>query len=398
MAEAWSTLNLPRQRGPVLAADERRERLLALLPAVAAGVVVFGFASLAVIVESVLVCVLTARLCNRLTGRTRRGSNAQAALIGLLLALTLPATAGWEVPLAAGFIAIVVGTGLQPGMSEYLWHPALVGRIGAQMFYREQLIPSQWPVLGPGHLLFGNLWNTKAPREYQGWFATPVPAGADGFRLENPLTWLGALRQVPGVGPGVGDSAPPQGAAGPHALTVLIRDHLPPWEDTVLGLTGGGLGETCVIALIAGGCYLIHRGIVNWFVPLVVFASALVAAALLPLSVAGANTVPLLLFDGPYPVGWIYILFELTTGELALVAVFFATDWPSTPLTRRGRLLFAALVGTTTIVLTRWGLVPGAGYWAVLGANLLVPAMDRFTRRRVVGTRRAGALSAAVNR
>lgn len=385
MAETWRVLSPPIERSGVYLADERRERMLALLPAAVAGVVIFGPAALAVAIECVLVCVVAARLMNRLTLRPTRGADTQAALIGLLLALTMPADVGWEVPLAAGLVAIAVGTGLQGGMWEYLWHPALIGRIGAQLFYREQLVPSHWPVLGRGHLLFGDLSRTAPPADYYGWFATPVPAGADGFHLVSPLTWLGALRQV----------SASADSAGPHALTMLIRDHLPPWEDTLLGLTGGGLGETCVLALLAGGCFLVYRGFADWFVPLIVFLSALVAAALIPLpATGGAGAIPLFLFDGAYPVGWIYVLFVLTTGELALVAMFFATDWPSTPLTRRGRAIFAALVGVLTIVLTRWGLVPGAGYWAVLAANLLVPLLDRLTRRRVVGARALARLDA----
>jgi electron transport complex protein RnfD len=248
-------------------------------------------------------------------------------------------------------------------------------------------MPSEWPLLARGNLFFGDIRRVAAPAEYFGWASTPAPAGADGFLLPSVQTVLGALPET----------VSPEALDGPSRLTVLIRDALPPWEDTVLGLTPGGIGETSAIALLAAAAYLVYRGIVEARVPAVAVLAALVTAALMPLTLPGEAglAVPMRLFDKGDPVGWLYVLFELTASEIIFVSAFFVTDWPTTPVTRRGRVVFAALVGVLTIILARIGLVPGASYWAVLSINALTPLIDRLFAQRVLGSRSTPRVDAA---
>lgn len=377
----WAPAAIPALRANLSVGNARRDRLIATAPPLIAGTIIFGLAATIVAVGCAVCCVVFARLLVRIR-RGRRGlSDTQAILTGVLLALTLPPNVGWQVVVAGSFIAVVLGIGLQQGAGEYLWHPALVGRIGAQVLFPRELMPIEWPLLARGNLLFGNIHHVAAPAEYFGWAATPAPPGADGFLLPSVQTLLRSIHEA----------AATTSLEGPHGLMVLIRDNLPPWEDTVFGLTGGGIGETCAIALLASAGYLVYRGIVDAFVPLLAVLAALLTAALLPLSLPGRAgvAIPSLLFDEGDPVGWIYVLFEVTTCEILIVATFFVTDWPTSPMTRRGKFVFAAVTGALSIVLARIGLVPGAGYWAVLAANVLTPALDVMFARRVLGSRAA---------
>lgn len=382
----WTPVTIPALRGALSFDDERRDRIVATFPPLIAGMLVFGLGAAVIALGCSLACLVFARLLTRVR-RGRRGlTDAQAVLIGLLLALTMPPSVGWQAVLAGALIAIVVGIGMQRGPAEYVWHPALVGRIGAQVFFPGQLMPSEWPLLARGNLFFGDIRRVAAPAEYFGWSSTPAPDGAEGFLLPSVQTVLRALPET----------VSPDALDGPSRLTVLIRDALPPWEDTVLGLTPGGIGETSTIALLAAAAYLVYRGIAEARVPAVAVLAALLTAALLPLTLPGETglAIPTLLFDKGDPVGWLFVLFEVTTSEIMIVAAFFVTDWPTTPVARRGRVVFAALVGALTVILARIGLVPGAGYWAVLAINALTPLIDRLFAQRVLGTRGAARVDA----
>ncbi len=174
----------------------------------------------------------------------------------------------------------------------------------------------------------------------------------------------------------------------------LIRDHLPPWEDALVGVTGGGLGETSAIALIIGGLYLMYRKYARWHLLLSVLVSAALAAAILPIRIgpigsdglAAPAWFPGLEFDRGIPVGLIYVLYHLACGELMIGAFLFATDVVASPLTARGQIVFGVGIGVLTVLFRLYGLMPCACYWAILVMNTFVPIIDRRTKRRVYGT------------
>ncbi len=350
-----------------------------------AGVAVFGLVAAVWIAVAVAAAVAAEWIYTQLSAGRVTPTYDHAALMGLLLALTLPVgrvdDAGfhvldWVVPLGGTLVTIMVGKGLLRGMGNYLWRPALMGRAAVQVLYAEQMHPSYWAVLSPERL-FSAVPRPIKPSEYMGWRISELPGDANAWALRRPIE---ALRQA-------AEGALP--ARGEHPLTVLVRDHLPPWEDTLFGGIGGGIGETCAVVLVVGCLYLIYRGYIRWFQPLSIVAAAAVAAAVLPIRMgpdAGFNWLPGLVTVGGLPVGLSYVLYHLTSGELLLVACFFATDMVSSPRTARGQVIFGTGIGLLTIALRLYGPMPGAGYWAVLVMNTFVGVIDRRTTRRVMGT------------
>ncbi len=130
------------------------------------------------------------------------------------------------------------------------------------------------------------------------------------------------------------------------------------------GRVGGSLGETSAIALIIGGLYLLFRGIINWRIP----ASYI-------------GTVMLLAFLGGQDP-----LFHMMAGGLLIGAFFMATDYVTSPITARGKILFGVGCGLLTYAIRTFGGYPEGVLYSILFMNAAVPLIERFTKPRVFGT------------
>jgi electron transport complex protein RnfD len=139
----------------------------------------------------------------------------------------------------------------------------------------------------------------------------------------------------------------------------------------VLGSTGGSLGETSALIILACGAYLAWRRFLNWRTPVSIFATV---AAL-------SGAVHLIDPTSPGP------LFMLFSGGLVLGAVYMATDMVTSPTTNRGRWIFGAGIGAIVVVVRLWGGLPEGVMYAILLMNALVPYINRVTQPRVFGTR-----------
>lgn len=348
-----------------------------------AGVALFGLGAIRILFVATVTAVMAEWVFVRVSGGRVAGTYDHAALMGLLLGLTLPVgmvdvggyhPLPWVVPLTASLAAIIVGKGLLGGFGNYLWHPALVGRVVAELLYPEYLNPKRWVVLSREHL-FAVRPDPASTEGYLGWQLTDVPSGATAWALDRPVEILREASQAAVGRDGV--------------LLTLIRDRLPPWDDTLLGGTGGGLGETSALLLAVCGLYLVYRGYVRWFQPAGVIVGAIVAATVLPIPLGderGLLWMPGFDLEAGLPVGLVYVLYHLTTGQLLFGTVFLVTDTVSSPRTGRGQVLFGLGVGALTIAMRLYIPVPGSCYWSILAMNTFVGLIDRYTLRRVMGT------------
>ncbi|MGN0607283.1 MAG: RnfABCDGE type electron transport complex subunit D [Oscillospiraceae bacterium] len=133
--------------------------------------------------------------------------------------------------------------------------------------------------------------------------------------------------------------------------------------DLFIGNVPGCMGETSALALLIGGIYLMARKIIT--------PSA-------PLSFIG--TVALLTFiTGGDP------LYQILSGGLFLGAFFMATDYATTPLTEKGRIIFGIGCGIITFVIRNFGNMPEGVSFSILLMNILTPYIDEFTRNRAFG-------------
>jgi len=339
----------------------------------ACGVVLFGAAALRVLAVSVVSAMGADLALVFLTRRPAAGRLPRAALIGLLLGLTLPATADGSIAMLGAIVAIFVGRGVFGGFL----HPALVGRVVVQVLFSSLSLSGSLalsPVLAPGHLLVGNLDNAVRLPGVQSWHRVGKYTELDAVESRRPVQLLRKFAH--GGIPSDGDL---------H-YEPLMRDVLPPWREALFGVVPGGIGETCGLALIVAGLFLIYRGYVRWQLPVTILVSAALAAAVLPVEFDGSyHWFPALEVEQGRAVGLAYVLYHLTAGQLMLGAFLLAGDAVASPMRVHGQIIFGVGIGVLTIFMRLYGVLEGECYWSILIFNALVGTIDRRMKRRVLG-------------
>ena len=281
------------------------EVCLALLPAGIASVVLFGVDALKLIAVSVLTCVLTEYLYQRLTGRKVTVGDFSAVVTGLLLAYNIPANAPVWMPAVGGVIAILLVKQCFGGVGSNFLNPALSAR--AVLFVSWGSIMGSYPA---------------------------------------PRTML-------------------DGVSGATPLSVLAGGGDVKLMDLFLGNIPGVLGETCKLAILLGGVYLIVRGIIDWKIPVCMILTTFVRY---------------LLRDGAY-----VALAEVLSGGLLLGAFFMATDYVTSPVSNLGRVIMGVGCGLLVFVIRAFANYPEGCSFAILFMNVLTPVIDRFTEPKFFG-------------
>lgn len=140
--------------------------------------------------------------------------------------------------------------------------------------------------------------------------------------------------------------------------------------DLFIGNRGGSLGEVCILALLLGGAYLLYKGVISWHIP-----------------VSFTATVAVFMWVFGSPEGFFRgdALFQVLSGGLILGAVFMATDYVTSPVTKKGRVIFGVCCGLLTGVIRRWGGYPEGVCYSILVMNAAAPLIDRFVQKRRYG-------------
>jgi Na+-translocating ferredoxin:NAD+ oxidoreductase subunit D len=225
--------------------------------------------------------------------------------------------------------AIVFGKQVWGGLGHNVFNPALVGRAFLQAAFPVAI--TTWPSPGGSFLaLRGDLFAFPLTH--------PLP---DAVTSATPL----GLLKFEGKG------------------TSLV--------DLIVGSTGGSLGETAALVILAGGLYLAWRGYLNWRIPLSILITVIAVSGIIHLADA----------TKPDP------LFMLFSGGLMLGAVYMATDMVTAPITNLGKWVFGAGIGVLVVVIRIWGGLPEGVMYAILFMNALTPFINRATQPRVFGTR-----------
>lgn len=142
---------------------------------------------------------------------------------------------------------------------------------------------------------------------------------------------------------------------------------LPSYLDLFLGNIGGCMGETCALALLLGGLYLAARRIISLAAP-----------------VSFIGVLALLSFiSGEDP------LYQILAGGVFLGAFFMATDYATTPISTKGKIVFGIGCGIITFVIRRFGSFPEGVSFSILLMNVLTPYIEQLTRTKVFGAKEA---------
>ncbi|MCE5201223.1 MAG: RnfABCDGE type electron transport complex subunit D [Synergistaceae bacterium] len=158
------------------------------------------------------------------------------------------------------------------------------------------------------------------------------------------------------------------GVSGATPLAVIktgTTANLPDLYNIFIGHVGGCIGETSAAALLIGFGILLYKDIVDWHIPVVYIATVAALSA-----VFGRAAGP---------------LYEIFTGGLFLGAIFMATDYTTSPMTRKGQVIFALGCGVLTSLIRTFGGYPEGVSYSILIMNLTVPLIDRFAVPRIFG-------------
>ncbi|MEO5378662.1 MAG: RnfABCDGE type electron transport complex subunit D [Magnetococcus sp. DMHC-6] len=326
--------------------------ILALLPASALSVILFGWPALLVILITVISCMATESIILRIRKRESLLSDRSAALTGLLLALTLPPQVPWWVCVVGGVFAMLIGKQLYGGLGSNIFNPALIARVFLLISFPVEL--TSWPP--PVPLFFENALTLMQSVQiiFHGGHLG-VPALVDAVTSATPL---GQYRMQVSLGQTVQEAL-----GGSYGFDYF---------NALGGYMSGSLGETSALLLTAGGIYLLFKKVITWHIPV-----SMLIGCLLPATILNQMN------PGTYPDA----LFHLVTGGLLLGAFFMATDMVTSPVTPKGQIIFGLSCGFLTYAIRTWGGYPEGVSFAIVIMNIAVPLIDQYTKPAIYGRR-----------
>ena len=286
--------------------------LIALCPALIASTYIFGLKALLLTVICCACCVLFEYLFSLVTKRENTISDLSAVVTGMLLAFNLPVDLPIYMAVIGCFIAIVIVKCLFGGIGQNFANPAITARIALMLSFTASM--TKW--------------------------TTPFywKEGVDATVSATPLSEM---------------------ASGSDVTPSLL--------DMFLGNRAGCLGETCILALLIGGIYLIAIGLVRPTTPVCFICTVGVLAL-----IAGKGD-----FN--------YMLCQLMSGGLVIGAFFMATDYATTPLTTKGKIIFGVGCGLITFAIRQFANMPEGVSFSILIMNCLTPLIDRYTAPKALG-------------
>ncbi|MBQ2739407.1 MAG: RnfABCDGE type electron transport complex subunit D [Oscillibacter sp.] len=278
--------------------------VIALLPATAAAVVIFGMKSLVVLLSCVLTAVIGEAVFNIVCKKKQTIGDFSAVVTGLLLALNLSTNVpAWQCVVGTLFAIICVKC-VFGGLGHNFANPAITGRVFMLVAFSA--------VAGGANPTIVDIVTT----------ATPLEQLAKGESLE--------------------------------------------LMDLFLGLHGGAIGETCILALLIGFVYLLVRKVITWHTPVVFITTVFVLY---------------LVFTGDVNMA----LSQILSGGLFIGAIFMATDYVTTPITVRGRVVFALGCGVITFIIRYFCAYPEGVSFSILIMNILTPFIEKLTAKEPLG-------------
>ena len=295
--------------------------IIALLPCVVASTIIFGARTLLVVGVTVAASVLFEYLYCHLMKKPNPVGDLSAVVTGMILALNMPVTMPLWIAIVGAFIAIVLMKQLFGGIGMNFANPALVARIVLFTGFASRMTAFVNP--------------PKAARTLQ-------IMGVDGASSATPL-------QV-------------EGGVGKYPLM-----------DLFMGVHGGVMGETCALAILIGLAWLLITRTITATIPVAYVGSYAVFSFLLNVGELGAADAGML------------VLHEVLAGGLLFGAVFMATDYVTSPVTLKGKIVFGIGLGLITFGIRAFGNMAEGVSYAILLMNLFVPYINDLTRQVPLG-------------
>ncbi|MCD7899324.1 MAG: RnfABCDGE type electron transport complex subunit D [Bacteroides sp.] len=299
--------------------------LIALIPAFIVSLIFYGLGALIVTATSVLACVFFEWAIAKYLIKKNTSSifDGSAVITGVLLAFNLPSNLPIWIIIIGALFAIGVGKMSFGGLGNNPFNPALAGRVFLLLSFPVQM--TTWPK--PGQL-------------------------ASYIDVETAATPLGLMKSLIHNDP-----------------NVTLAD-IPTAFNLFIGNNGGSLGEISALALLIGLVYMLWKKIISWHIPVSIILTLLVFAGIMHL----VN-----------PAIYVSPLTQLLTGGLLLGAIFMATDYVTSPMSKKGMLIYGISIGVLTVVIRLFGAYPEGMSFAILIMNAFTPIINMYCKPKRFG-------------
>ena len=303
--------------------------LYALIPAFLVSIYVFGINALVLTSVAVLSCILFEYIIQKYLLKTEITITDGSALItGILLAFNLPANLPIWMIIVGALIAIGVAKLSFGGLGYNIFNPALVGRVFLLVCFPVQM--TSWPTA-----------------------------------VENNLSLVDAVTGETTLG------IIKEGLMYGETMST-ISEKIPSAMELLLGITSGSAGEMSALALLLGGIFLIVRKVITWHIPVTILVTMAVMTGIFWLVNPELYASPLI---------------HILSGGAILGAFYMATDLVTSPMTKKGMMIFAIGIAVITVVIRLFGAYPEGVSFAILIMNAFVPLIDKYFKPRRFGTK-----------
>lgn len=303
--------------------------VIALIPAFLVSLYVFGFAALIVTSIAIISCLVFEYLIQKFILKSEITITDGSALItGILLAFNVPSNLPIWMIIVGSLIAIAVAKLSFGGLGFNIFNPALVGRVFLLVCFPIQM--TLWP--------------------------TPVVNNTTLVDAITGETTLGIIKE---------------GLLYGETMTT-ISTQIPSTIELLLGSTSGSLGEMSAIAIILGGLYLLYRKVITWHIPITVLATMFAFTGIFWLMNPESYASPII---------------HILSGGALLGAFFMATDLVTSPMTKKGMILFAVGIALITVIIRYYGAYPEGISFAILIMNAFVPLINTYFKPRRFGSK-----------
>lgn len=299
-----------------------KQVVIALLPATLAALFFFRLSALNVIFFCVTGSVGAEFVCQKISKQESTIGDFSAVVTGLLLAFNVPASLPWWMCLLGAAFAIIVVKMVFGGIGNNFVNPALAAR--AFLLASFPVAMTLWTRTGVNWVSSGNI---------------------DAYTTATPLSFL---------------------KAGSNGVSYLADSGIS-ISNMLIGNIGGCIGETSAVLIILGGLYLMYKGIINYVIPTFYICTV----AILMFILGGFN--------------FTFVIYELLAGGLMLGAFFMLTDYTTSPMTKKGQIIYAVLAGLITTVIRLYGGYPEGVSYSILLVNIMTPLIDKYTKTKVFG-------------
>lgn len=334
--------------------------VLALVPALIASVYFWGFKALFLTLLGAVSAVITEALIQKLRKVPIEVSDGSAFLTGMLLAYNIHVGAPWWLPVVGAAFAIAIGKQVFGGLGNNPVNPALLGRA---------FLLASWPTLMTGGWVatkMGSMSGITDLNLIHNSLQTASPKAYTLVTSATPLKIAQTLRDSTFV-----NSLGSDGVDFANRIFNGLTDGST-LQNLFWGNIGGTIGEVSVFALLIGAAWLLWKNIIEWRIPLFYLATVAVLSFFF-------GTIPGSGFSLSIPV------FHLFSGGSMLGAFFMATDYTTSPMTRKGRIIFGIGCGVLTVLIRLMGGYPEGVSYSILLMNVFTPLIDALTIPKAFG-------------